>query len=104
MVFPVDASDGSPVRYFPSLPRRVGRPWKKSTMPEAYCVKCKAKKQITDAVEEVMKNGRKAIKGTCPDCGVIMFKILGGKGTAPPKPGGDTPPASHTNTKPEPEP
>jgi ribosomal protein S27E len=26
-----------------------------------------------------MKNGRKAIKGKCPTCGTVMFKILGGK-------------------------
>ena len=52
-------------------------------MPEGYCVKCKAKKEIVDAVEEVMKNGRKAIKGKCPTCGTVMFKILGGKATAP---------------------
>ncbi len=50
-------------------------------MPEGYCVKCKAKKEIVDAVEEIMKNGRKAIKGKCPTCGTVMFKILGGKGT-----------------------
>lgn len=48
-------------------------------MAEGYCVKCKAKKEIADAVEEVMKNGRKAIKGKCPTCGIVMFKILGGK-------------------------
>ena len=48
-------------------------------MPEGYCVKCKAKKEIADAVEEIMKNGRKAIKGKCPTCGTVMFKILGGK-------------------------
>lgn len=53
-------------------------------MPEGYCVKCKAKKEIADAVEETMKNGRKAIKGKCPTCGVVMFKILGGKGAATP--------------------
>lgn len=51
-------------------------------MPEGYCVKCKAKKEIADAVEELMKNGRKAIKGKCPTCGVVMFKILGGKAAA----------------------
>lgn len=50
-------------------------------MPEGYCVKCKAKKEIVDGVEEVMKNGRKAIKGKCPTCGTVMFKILGGKAT-----------------------
>ena len=51
-------------------------------MPEGYCVKCKAKKEIIDAVEETMKNGRKAIKGKCPTCGTVMFKILGGKASA----------------------
>ena len=51
-------------------------------MPEGYCVKCKAKKEIVDAVEEVMKNGRRAIKGKCPTCGTVMFKILGGKAAA----------------------
>jgi Zn finger protein HypA/HybF involved in hydrogenase expression len=48
-------------------------------MPEGYCVKCKAKKEIVDGAEETMKNGRKAIKGKCPTCGTVMFKILGGK-------------------------
>jgi uncharacterized Zn finger protein (UPF0148 family) len=48
-------------------------------MAEGYCVKCKAKKEIAEGVEEVMKNGRKAIKGKCPICGTVMFKILGGK-------------------------
>ena len=50
-------------------------------MPEGYCVKCKAKKEIIDGAEETMKNGRKAIKGKCPTCGTVMFKILGGKAT-----------------------
>ena len=46
-------------------------------MPEGYCVKCKAKKEISGAVEETMKNGRKAIKGACPSCGTAIFKLLG---------------------------
>ena len=54
------------------------------TMHEGYCVKCKAKKPIANGVEEVMKNGRKAVKGTCPTCGVVMFKILGGKAVPTP--------------------
>ena len=62
-------------------------------MPEGYCVKCKAKKEIVNAVEETMKNGRKAIKGKCPVCGTVMFKILGkasASGTIkPPATGGD---------------
>ncbi len=56
----------------------------KFSMPEGYCVKCKAKKEIVDGVEETMKNGRKAIKGKCPTCGTVMFKILGGKASAAP--------------------
>lgn len=70
----------------------------KSFMAEAYCVKCKAKREITDGVEEVMKNGRKAIKGKCPTCGTVMFKILGGKAIPPTPPAAPatptTPPAS----------
>jgi hypothetical protein len=52
-------------------------------MPEGYCVKCKAKKEIMEAVEVTTKNGRKAIKGKCPTCGTVMYKILGGKATPP---------------------
>ena len=46
-------------------------------------MKCKAKRTLADAVEEQMKNGRKAVKGKCPVCGAVMFKILGGKASAP---------------------
>jgi len=53
-------------------------------MAEGYCVKCKAKKEISDGVEETMKNGRKAIKGKCPTCGTVMFKILGKSATPAP--------------------
>ena len=36
---------------------------------EAYCVKCKAKKEMQNPVEGVTKNGKPIMKGTCPDCG-----------------------------------
>ncbi len=54
-------------------------------MTEGYCVKCKTRKEISNGVEETMKNGRRAIKGRCATCGTVMFKILGGK-TVPPPP------------------
>lgn len=54
-------------------------------MAEGYCVKCKAKKEIANGVEETMKNGRKAIKGKCPTCGTVMFKILGKTTAAEPR-------------------
>ena len=65
-------------------------------MPEGYCVKCKSRKEIAEGVEEVMKNGRKAIKGKCPTCGTVMFKILGGKAEPKPnpEPGPTTPPST----------
>jgi len=69
-------------------------------MPEGYCVKCKAKKEIVDAVEEVMKNGRRAIKGKCPTCGTVMFKILGGKAAAAPAPAPAPAPATPAKTTP----
>jgi hypothetical protein len=63
-------------------------------MSEGYCVKCKTKRPIADGVEETMKNGRKAIKGKCPVCGTVMFKILGkaAAGTPPAAPAPITPP------------
>jgi hypothetical protein len=65
-------------------------------MAEGYCVKCKAKREIADGVEEVMKNGRKAIKGKCPTCGTVMFKILGGKATPPAAPAAPANPPAAT--------
>ncbi|HLE96468.1 MAG TPA: DUF5679 domain-containing protein [Candidatus Thermoplasmatota archaeon] len=44
-------------------------------MPEAYCVKCGAKREIKDPVQVTMKNGRPATQGTCPVCGTKVFKI-----------------------------
>jgi len=47
---------------------------------EAYCVKCKAKREMKDAKEVEFKGKggtqRKALTGTCPTCGTKMFKIL----------------------------
>lgn len=42
---------------------------------EAYCVKCKGKKQMKDEAAVTMKNGKPAVKGTCPDCGTRMYRI-----------------------------
>jgi hypothetical protein len=59
-------------------------------MAEGYCVKCKARQEISQAVEETMKNGRKAIKGKCPICDTVIFKFLGGS-TEPEAPSQETP-------------
>ena len=51
----------------------------KTMAEKGYCVKCKASKEMEDAKEVTMKNGRKAMKGKCPDCSTGMYKILGKK-------------------------
>lgn len=43
---------------------------------QAYCVKCKAPREILDPRKVGMKNGRFAAKGPCSVCGTTMFKIL----------------------------
>ncbi len=45
---------------------------------EAYCVKCKTKREF-EGEEVEMKNGRKAARGTCPVCGITLNRILGSK-------------------------
>lgn len=49
---------------------------------EAYCVKCRAKREIKDPQEVTMKNGRPATKGVCPVCGTAIFRIGAGSGHA----------------------
>ncbi|QQG40027.1 MAG: hypothetical protein HYS81_01285 [Candidatus Aenigmatarchaeota archaeon] len=46
-------------------------------MTEAYCVKCKQKREMKDAKAVTMKNGKKATKGVCPVCGTGMYRIGG---------------------------
>ncbi|MEY4722990.1 MAG: hypothetical protein RLZZ324_503 [Candidatus Parcubacteria bacterium] len=52
-----------------------------------YCVKCKDKREMKDAVQVAMpaKGGgtRPAMKGTCAVCGTGMFKILPKSAAAP---------------------
>jgi len=45
---------------------------------DAYCVKCKAKKEMKDEKKVTLKNGRNAMKGKCPDCGTSLFRIMKG--------------------------
>jgi Zn finger protein HypA/HybF involved in hydrogenase expression len=50
-------------------------------MTEAYCVKCKAKREMKDPKEVEMKGKggmkRRAMTGQCPTCSTKMFRILG---------------------------
>ena len=46
-------------------------------MAEGRCMKCKKQVEIQNGEEIVMKNGMKAMKGECGDCGTKVFRILG---------------------------
>ena len=46
---------------------------------QAYCVKCRAKREIKAPKTIKMKNGRPATQGTCPTCGTKVFRIGAGK-------------------------
>ena len=48
-------------------------------MVKAHCMKCKVERDMKDAKETTMKNGRKAMKGVCVNCGTNMFRIMGKK-------------------------
>jgi len=42
---------------------------------QAYCVKCRAKREMRNARAITMKNGRPASQGVCPVCNTKMFRI-----------------------------
>ena len=42
---------------------------------EAYCLKCRTKREMKDAQQVTMKNGKPATKGVCPTCGTSMYRI-----------------------------
>jgi hypothetical protein len=46
---------------------------------QAYCVKCKEKRDIKNPEEVVLKNGRPATKGTCSVCGTKVFTFARSK-------------------------
>jgi len=44
-------------------------------MVQAYCVKCRAKRDIADPKRVTLKNGKPAMRGKCPVCGTTLFRI-----------------------------
>lgn len=45
---------------------------------EAYCLKCRTKREMQNPTAVTMKNGKPATSGKCPECGTKMYRI--GKG------------------------
>ena len=44
-------------------------------MMDAYCMKCRTKREVKSPEQITMKNGRPATQGTCSVCGTKVFKI-----------------------------
>ena len=44
-------------------------------MAEAYCFKCRAKREIRNPSAVTLKNGRPATSGVCPVCGTKVYRI-----------------------------
>jgi len=42
---------------------------------EAYCVKCKTKREMGDLTPVFTAKGQPAVQGTCPVCGTKMFRM-----------------------------
>jgi len=42
---------------------------------EAYCVKCKTKREMESAKAEYTKSGSPGTRGKCPECGTTMFRM-----------------------------
>ena len=42
---------------------------------QAYCVKCRSSREMSNTQAITMKNGRPATQGTCPVCSTKMFRI-----------------------------
>ena len=53
---------------------------------EAYCMKCKEKREMKNVEAVTMKNGKPANQGVCPVCNTKMFKIGGAKPAETAKP------------------
>lgn len=44
---------------------------------QAYCVKCRTKREMNGSTAITMKNGRPAAQGICGTCGTKLFRIGG---------------------------
>ena len=42
---------------------------------DAFCLKCKAKREIGNPAQVTFTNGRRATRGNCPVCGTKVFRI-----------------------------
>jgi hypothetical protein len=53
----------------------IANSFKEGGNMQAYCVKCRTKREMKNAKAITMKNGKPATQGVCPVCGTKMFRI-----------------------------
>lgn len=70
MALPPSGAGNPPVANTPALA---------PTDVDAYCVKCKASRKVSNGQIITTKNGRSAVKGKCPVCGTTVMKFLSSK-------------------------
>jgi len=58
---------------YEELMKDFGR-WGRTEM-RAYCLKCRAKRDLEGAKSVTMKNGKPAIQCMCANCGTIMYRM-----------------------------
>ena len=46
---------------------------------QGYCMKCREKREMKDAREVTLKNGRQAMQGKCDVCGTTITVMGGAK-------------------------
>jgi hypothetical protein len=44
-------------------------------MTMAYCVRCRAQREVRNPQAMTMKNRKRGISGVCPICGTKLFRI-----------------------------
>ena len=42
---------------------------------QAYCLKCRSHRDVSEAEQVTLKNGRPATRGKCSVCGATVFRI-----------------------------
>ncbi len=50
-----------------------------TAMVVGFCVKCRKKVDLKSPEEVTLKNGRKAIRGKCPNCGTTVYVFVSSK-------------------------
>ena len=48
---------------------------KREANMQAYCLKCRQKRDMNNPQQVSLKNGRPATQGSCPVCGTKMYRI-----------------------------